>query len=93
VQVVVSVLIVVSVVLPIWGGVGLYRSASAAQKKFDEAPRPANGQGITIGQFDVLLLEAGASATKRKKSARRDLLLVGAGVIAGGAADLIATWF
>ena len=77
-----------SAALPVWGLVGLYRTAVKDAKSYKNAPVAAGGEGTTFGQMNVLVGFFHRAQLGRPQAAIRDFVFIGLGVFFGAVASI-----
>jgi hypothetical protein len=74
------------------GLVRVYRSATEDERDFDAAPKPESDDpaAVSHGQGNAIIRAQARAIRQAPTIARNDAVLVGLGVVLGGAADAIS---
>ncbi|WP_416443468.1 hypothetical protein AB3K78_11825 [Leucobacter sp. HNU] len=91
-KLVLTLLYVLSAVLPLIGLVRLFRKARGER---DSALKANYGQssGVTFNAVGPLLESLLAATVRRPQEVKSDLGLVGGGIVLGGVASVLGVWF
>jgi hypothetical protein len=89
-KLIVGAMILASVVLTLIGLVRVYRSATQDKREFDKAVPPDDPDEVSFDQGDAIFRAQARALRQAPTIARNDAVLVGLGVVLGGAADGIS---
>lgn len=89
-KVVIVIMYIGSAALPVWGLVGLYRTAVRDAETYAKAPVTGDGSAPTYGQFNVLVSFLHTATKNRPRAALLDFMVIGLGVGLGAGASIWA---